>query len=247
MTKLSVAALALLVLLLSACESTEDAIRTATPLQTLPTSTAAATATPDCDPQISREKCEALRTFTPLPTTTVPSPPVTYAAGKQTGVAEVDAIISAIEARDAAKVANLVTLTTLPCRAQGTVQPEPLLCREGVAPGTPKSGIWITHVEGGLRELTESEAAEWILRSAIEQDWKLHSVYSYEQAGTRPEWMPETDYFITFASWHPQGGPQYDNLRIVDGGITGVHYAFGEPYPQFEDPADPGWLLPRAR
>jgi hypothetical protein len=231
--------------LLLACQSTEDASHTPSPTMTFAASATPSpslTPTPECD-----EKCQMLRTFTPVPTTTVSPPPITYPAQTRTGVGEVDAIISSVEARDAADLAKLIFLTRLPCRAQGNMQPEPLLCREGVAPGTPKTGIWITHVEGGLREMTESEVASLILGIAADRDWKLHSVYSYEKAGTRPDWIPETDYFITFASWHPQGGPQYDNLRIVDGGITGVHYAFGEPYPQFDDPADPGWLIPRAR
>jgi hypothetical protein len=201
-----------------------------------------ATATPECD-----EKCEWLRTYTPIPTATLGPPAAAYPVGTRTGEPAVDSILDAIERRDQSALTKLIGLTTLPCVAMGNRQPEPLLCRDGVAPGTPKSGIWIAHVEGGLAEMTDDAAAGRVLAAANEHDWKLVSVYSYERAGTVAEWLPETDFFITFTTWHPQGGPSFDNLRIADGRITGLHFAFPEPYPAWEQPSDPGWLLPRAR
>src|SRR5687768_2392076 len=65
--------------LLLACQSTEDASHTPSPTMTFAASATPSpslTPTPECD-----EKCQMLRTFTPLPTTTVSPPPVTYPAG----------------------------------------------------------------------------------------------------------------------------------------------------------------------
>jgi hypothetical protein len=89
--------------------------------------------------------------------------------------------------------------------------------------------------------------ARRIIAASDERSWALHSVFSFEMAGRTAEWMPETDYFITFGVAHPQVGAEFDSLRIVDGRIVGLHYAFGEPYPEWENPGAAGWLLPRAR
>jgi hypothetical protein len=235
-----------------ACQVPEDPAPTVTPELSTPTATSTpsppATSTPTCNPQVSEEKCELLRTFTPLPTATMPPPPLRLPAGTRSGVDDVDAIIAAIETKDATRLAGLISLTTVPCVAQSNRQPEPFLCRDGVAPGTPKTGVWVTHVEGGLTETTENAFAERVLATAAERSWKLHSVYSYALAGRQTEWMPETDYFITFVVDDPGlSWPECDNLRVVNGRIVGLHFAFGEPYPCWETPPDPGWLLPRAQ
>jgi hypothetical protein len=238
--------ISMVALLLAACGPQHDSSPTTSPVEASASPTAAstptATPTPECD-----EKCELLKTITPLPTSTIGPPAAAYPAGTRTGEPVVDSIIDAIEGRDQSALTKLIGLTTLPCVAMGNRQPEPLLCRDGVAPGTPKTGIWITHVEGGLAEMTDGAAAGRILAAANEGDWKVVSVYSYERAGTTAEWMPETDFFITFTTWHPQGGPEFDNLRVAEGRVTALHFAFPEPYPAWDNPADPGWLLPRAR
>ena len=201
-----------------------------------------ATPTSECE-----EKCQWHRSYTPEPTATPPPAPLRFPAGTRTGIHEVDAIIAAIESKDAATLAGLISLTTVPCVAQGNRQPEPFLCADGIAPGTPKTGVWVTHVEGGLTETTQDAFAARVLSTAEERSWALHSVYSYALAGKPAEWMPETDYFITFAVEHPAlSWPECDNLRVVDGRIVGLHFAFGEPYSCWETPPDPGWLLPRA-
>lgn len=214
---------------------TSSAAATSVPERTL-------TPTPECD-----EKCRTVQAHTPEPTQT-PSPPAAgYPQGTRTGSAEVDAIIAAIEARDASALAALIRLTSVPCEEPRPVQPQPLLCPDGVPVGTPLVGFWVTHVEGGLWQVNEAEMARRLLRLADERGWKLHSVYSYALAGTAAEYLPETDYFITFTSYLPGIGPEFDNLRVIDGKATHLHFAFPEPDGVWANPRDSGWLLPRAR
>ncbi len=203
---------------------------------------ASATPTPECD-----LKCQTARSVTPLPASTIFPPPPFYPAVTRTGNGEVDAIIAAIESRDAARIANLITLTTAPCEEPRNVQPQPLLCRDGAAIGTPLTGIWVTEVEGGLWQIDRAEVATSILQDASDKSWRLHSVYSYTKSGRQDQWMPKTGFFVTFAWWHPLAGERFDNLRIVDGHITALHFSFGEPGEAWNKPADSGWLLPRAK
>jgi hypothetical protein len=162
-------------------------------------------------------------------------------------VAEVDAIVAAIEARDAGKLAALLRLTTVPCEEPRPVQPQPFVCTDGQAVGTPITGFWVTHVEGGLWRVSTDEMAERILSVAEERGWRLHSVFSYALAGTSADYLPETDYFITFTANQPGIAPEFDNLRVIDGKATHLHFAFPEPSSSWDNPNDPGWLLPRAR
>ena len=242
--KIVIALLAAIPLLL-ACRSTDEAPGTPTTAATMIATARpsdSATPTPECD-----LKCETLRNITPTPTRQISPPAPFYPAGTRSGSGEVDAIVAAIESRDAARLANLITLTTVPCEEPRPQSPQPQRCPDGVPVGSPLTGVWMTHVEGGLWQVTRDEMATRILQHAREQSWKLHSVYSYEKAGRKPDWMPETDYFITFAVWYPQVGAEFDNLRVVDGRITGLHFAFPEPGDAWNKPADPGWLLPRAK
>lgn len=206
-----------------------------------PTPTATFSPTPECD-----EKCE-WRKNSPIPTPTLAPPAAVYPEGTRTGDAEVDAILAAIEAQDSARLASLIQLTSFPCGPDRPIQPQVDRCPEGEPVGTMLTGVWVTHVEGGLWRVTEAEMASRILSVATERGWKLHSVYSHIRSGMQDEWMPETDYFITFATYSPHAGPEHDNLRVVDGRIVGLHFAFGEPYRAWDNPADPGWLLPRAK
>lgn len=237
-----------LIALLGACGPNEDGESSA---EATPMGNISATATtqprpsPECD-----EKCQQLR-ITPTATATAPTPLRSaapgYPATTHTGEADVDAIIAAVEAHDSAKLAALIRLTSFPCGPDRPVQPQVDRCPDGEPVGTMLTGVWVTHVEGGLWRVDESEMAQRILSSGDERNWKLHSVYSYARSGTHEEWMPETDYFITFAAFDPRIGPEFDNLRVVDGKIVGLHFAFGEPGAAWDKPADPGWLLPRAR
>ncbi len=233
-------------LLLAACGAQQNSNTTPTAVEASATATASPTATatptPECD-----EKCELLKTITPLPTSTIGPPAAAYPVGTRTGEPVVDAILDAIERNDADALTQFIGLTTYPCEGERPVQPHMRRCPDGISEGTLVSGFLVTHVEGGYWKLDERTIATRLLDAPSRGAWKLHSVYSYELAGTPAEWMPETDFFITFATWHPQVGPEFDNLRVVDGKITALHAAFPEPYPAWDNPADPGWLLPRAR
>ncbi len=232
-----------LVVLLAACDSDSEA---AAPTE-IPTASPTAsptpfqTPTPECD-----AKCELLKTLTPVPTSAPILQAPGYPSGTRTGDPDVDAIFAAIESGDAAALASLIELSSEPCEAERPQQPQPLRCPDGASVGTPLVGFWWTHVEGGLLRVSADEVAARILETARERKWRLHSVYSFDLAGRADDWKPDTDFFITFAAFQPQVGGEFDNLRIVDGRIIALHYAFPEPYGVWDSPSDSGWLLPRA-
>lgn len=236
----------LLAPLLGACGSQDDSEpdvnRILSPTATMPSSP-----TPECDDLCQKARATPSATPTAAATPAVASPAPGYPAGTRTGEADVDAIIAAIEAHDSVRLAALIRLTSFPCAPDRPIQPQVDRCPEGEPVGTMLTGVWVTHVEGGLWRVSEAEMAERIVGLGDERSWKLHSVYSYARSGTQAEWMRETDYFITFAAFDPRIGPEFDNLRIVDGKIVALHFAFGEPYEAWDKAGDPGWLLPRAR
>ena len=252
--------------LLASCAEEDEAETTSTATRPMPSSTPSPTsATPPtptpsptpvfdqygCEMGPDGEKCRLLATYTPVPTPPVAPPVATYPPGTRTGVAEVDVIIDAVERKDAARLAELVTFLTYPCEGEKPQQPHPLRCREGQQVGDPLVGIWVTHVEGGLwpfeADGDRTKLARMIDGTLTNRALELVSVYKYD--GNEPGWsFLEPDYVVTWARWSEQAGPEFDNLIIRDGGIIKIAFAFPEPEPPiWEDPGDGGWILPRAR
>lgn len=124
-----------------ACVASEPPPMTATPtVEATPTATREPTITPKL----------------PLPTPVPPSPTVAprwdaHPVGTRTGNAAVDRVLTAVEARDRQALLELVSISSIPCAAPGPVVPQVDLCPEGSPVGTPKTGVWYSHIEGGLR------------------------------------------------------------------------------------------------
>jgi hypothetical protein len=97
------------------------------------------------------------RTWTPskptppaTPTEAEPPPLTAWPAGTRTGDAFVDKVITLVEAKDWTGLADLALWTSLPCEAPRPVNPQPLLCHDGMHPGDMLTGFWMSDVEGGL-------------------------------------------------------------------------------------------------
>ncbi|MEX0784067.1 MAG: hypothetical protein WD557_15610 [Dehalococcoidia bacterium] len=231
-----------------------DSSPTLTPTSASPTATTAWPAgldPDDCSEQITVDKCLDIYTYTPLPTATVAPPDAHHLRDTRTGVPEVDAVIDAVLNKDARALAGLVSFLTYPCQATVTVQPAPLLCADGQPAGTPLVGIWANHVEGGLwppeRDGDREKLVPIFATMLDSPGLQLHSVYALD--GTEPgEEFLRPDYVVTFVSWDARSGPWYDNFVVRDGGLIAINFAF-PPFnpPIWDNPDDPGWLLPRAR
>ena len=199
------------------------------------------------------DKCRLLATYTPVPTPTVAPPDAYHPRDTRTGVPEVDAVIDAVLSKDARALADTVAFLTYPCEAPSSTagSRQALACADGQPVGTPLTGIWVSHVEGGLwpgeRDGDREKLIPMFESTLIQRDQQLHSVYALD--GTEPgEERLRPDYIVTFVSWDAQSGPWYDNLVLSEGGLVAIRFAF-PPFdrPIWENPGAPGWLLPRAR
>ncbi|HEX6032066.1 MAG TPA: hypothetical protein VFY90_11610 [Tepidiformaceae bacterium] len=252
--------------LLASCAEDDDAGQSPTATQASTSTPAAPTsATPPsstyppgfdpstCSEQITVEKCLDAFTHTPEPAPTPRPPDAAYPAGTHTGVAGVDAVIDAIERRDARAVADLVVFSTYPCQEPRPVQPQPLRCREGQQPGDPLTGIWVSHVEGGLWPDPPDGDREKLVpafeRVLGDSQRALHAVYRF-RGDERPASgvAPRPEYAVIFTRHLPGSGPEYDSFMVRDGGLVSIEFAFPPlPPERWEDRTHPGWVLSRAR
>jgi hypothetical protein len=77
----------------------------------------------------------------------------------------------------------------------------------------------------------------------------LHAVYRFT-GDERPasDFLPGPDYAVIFTRYLPGSGPEYDSFMVRDGELVSIEFAFPPLSPaRWDDPAQPGWVLPRAR
>jgi hypothetical protein len=182
------------------------------------------------------------------PVATAEPPVAVHPRGTRTGITAVDQAIDAVERDDRAALAALVRFHEVACEAPGNVQPQPLVCREGMEPGDLLRGFLATHVEGALWIMPAEGVADWILTNMIALDAGIYAVYDCRNrcAEYPPYLTPE--YLVVFAAWSAQSGPWYNNLAVLGSKVVAVHFAFpAVPWEAWNDPADPGWVLPPAQ
>lgn len=243
-----------------ACEEDEPPpAQSATPLPSpYETLTAKPTAELDehgCELGPDGEKCRFIATYTPEPTPTVSPRDASYPDGTRTGIPEVDAVIDAIERRDGQKLAQMALFSTYPCQENPPGNPQPMKCRPGQREGDPLVGIWFSHFEGGLwpfeADGDRDKLGAMIQRLLDDPGWgrrSLHAVYRF-QAGDRNGFLrPAPEIGVVFTRWSRDGGPEYDTFVLAKGGLIALEIAFPPvDEPTWNNPAAPGWILPRAR
>ena len=166
--------------------------------------------------------------------------------GTQTGIAIVDKVIQLVESKDAAGLAQLVEFSTYPCEAQGTVQAQSLVCRDGMSPGDPISGVWATHVEGGLWSADRAELEERFIE-VLRENFRLHAVWEYQAGESVLDWLPGVRYSVIFTYQDPQAGVAFTSFNVTDTGLLWIAFQFPTPPTEaWDDPSAPGWILPRA-
>ncbi|MCC7364906.1 MAG: hypothetical protein IT303_11095 [Dehalococcoidia bacterium] len=176
-----------LALLFAICASDDDT--------TTPASTATASQTVTASPELPSPTPTPTATATPTPTepakpTPAPATPLpdgpfyaAYPPGTRTGLSALDAIIAAVESGDDAALRDLVRIASLPCQEPRPVQPQPLRCPDGTAPGTPITGFWVIDVEGGMWPDTPDLTR---MLSGLVAGQELYAAYEIDPAAVHP-------------------------------------------------------------
>jgi DNA-binding CsgD family transcriptional regulator len=208
--------------------------------------TPATTSTPSSSPTSA---ATVTPTTAPTPEQATPVPALAsgvWPRGTNTGIPIVDEVIQLVESKDARGLAKLVEPLTYPCEAMRPINPQPLLCREGMSVGDPLSGIWATSVEGGLWPGDPAELTprlEFVLR----ENFRLHAVWEYQRSDPTVEWLPGVRYSVIFAYGDPQLGIAFTSFNVSETGFIWLAFDFPTPPPgAWDDPSAPGWILPRA-
>ncbi|MGI8925471.1 MAG: hypothetical protein ACR2HN_02345 [Tepidiformaceae bacterium] len=227
------------------CEEEEPPVAVATESRAaVASATSLPTATPTLDERSFKQT--VIAQITPLPTEAPPPPPAVYPIGTRAGIREVDAVIAAVAAKDGAALAALVGFVELPCEAPGTVQPQPLRCREGMTVGALLIGFPVADVEGGLWPADRVWLASAFDRVLNRLRWELHAVYRCSGA-CDDIFSARHDYLVTFGSWAAGQGPLFNTFGVREGAVVSLAFGFPPLEPkQGDNPADPGWLLARA-
>lgn len=211
---------------LVACGADEPPPMTATPtVEATPTATVEPTMTPR----------------PPLPTPVPPTPTVaprwdSHPVGTRTGNAAVDPVLAAVEARDRKALLNLVSLTSIPCAAPRPTVPQPDLCPEGAPLGTPITGVWFSHIEGGLR------SPEF----AVDGFMGLNPVvFAVAEVTLRPEAIPFGAGNVEVYFWLAQSPEKMSGkLSLRDGLITSFAMQVWNPNYQRLPESFKAWILP---
>jgi hypothetical protein len=127
-----------------------------------------------------------------------------------TGIAEVDLVIEAVEAADVATLASLITYFEVPCGPQQGI-PSPPMCPDGAPDGTPVEVWWSAECEGFY--VTREETSAHIQGRMQSVDLKLYAAY---RGGTRLGL--DADYVVLF--YDPDSpGPGGQEVALRDGRI----------------------------
>lgn len=230
-------------LLLVSCGGRDDGADSSPSATALVTGTPGATSAPAPIPTPSPWP-ESGPSASPAPTSVaVPG----YPRGTRTGRPAIDAIIDAAERQDGVALEALTLLSEYPCQEPLPIQPQPLLCPDGMKPGEILRGLFVSHVEWGLwgphrdpRPLSEE------LRGIIGPGHRLYGVYDFGAEVAPSPVVPARRYIVSWARALPSGYVEYDSFALNPRGqLVAIHFAFPEvPEPAWSDRSDPGWLLP---
>lgn len=198
-----------------------------------PTATGAAVrSTPAATSTVTSEKTSPAAPVVGTPTPTYRS----HARGTRTGDTRVDAVLAALEERDAASLASLMEETSIPCRAPLPMNPQPDRCPKGAPVGSPITGVWFAHGEGGLRSV------EFAVDRVLESEPEVFAVARVDGTSSCSSCGDTAIFF--WGKWNP--GKVAGKLALQDGRIIAV--AFGDWDPNYS--SLPGqfrdWLLPPA-
>ena len=188
----------------------------------------------------------AAATATPTPVQETPPPVTAWPTGTRTGEALVDRVIDLVEEQDWVGLAALAEWTTYPCEGPRPIQPQPLLCRDGMQPGDPLTGFWVSDVEGALwppdRERLAAAFGEALSAA------RLHAVYAYGPDEQKLMSLPATRVDdVVFVATDDRGRPFYPNFELSDTGLIRFDFRFALlPYSKWTGSAAGGWLLARA-
>ena len=165
--------------------------------------TPAATAEPAASTSVpaATEKPNVPATSIPPTTTSIateePTVPESYPLSTRTGIAEVDAVLAAVESGDAQSLRDLVRFTSLACtKADGMGGPPK--CREGEAEGTLVNVLPFLGPEGSF--MHESDLSNFIPMQAL----GIYAVYSVSDSAYAEEAFPAGEYAVMFTTAEDQ-------------------------------------------
>lgn len=196
------------VLLLAACApELPEPVETPVPATDTASPTKAA-ASPTLKPTASP-------TLEPATETSVPSRPGSYPLSTRTGIADVDAVIAAVESGDPEQIQALIRFTNIPCtKAEGLGGPPK--CEAGEAEGTPHTVLPILGPEGHF--MREADLANFPGISVI----GIHAVYRLSDSAYSEETYPAGEYAVAFTG----GENKPDIVLQIRGGIVRIDYLF---------------------
>jgi hypothetical protein len=173
---------------------------------------------------------------TPAPTATpTPAGPRTYSPGTRTGRAEIDPVLTAIEAGTPDALRAIVRYVSPPCVA---VRPQGIgpvaVCPVGVSPGTPIDEFPSAPGEGTYIDRKDFEASPRLPGVGMQ----LLAIARQSQKSTDPGW-PQGDYIFYY--WGTGG--RFEQLFAQDGKAVLACWLCGQPQ---EDLKRPGieFILP---
>jgi len=138
-----------------------------------------------------------------------------YSLDANTGIADVDAVLSAAASGNAAELRSLVRYTSAPCtNADGLGGPPK--CRVGEAEGAVSSVLPFLGGEGSF--IREEEITSWAGVDAV----GLYAIYRVAEKATMEEYYPRGNYAVVLKT----SSGEAVSLRVADGGIVRVDYLF---------------------
>jgi hypothetical protein len=155
-------------------------------------------------------------------------------------------VIELVEQHHWDGLAELAEWTSYPCEEQRPVQPQPLVCRDGMQVGDSLAGFWVSDVEGALWPPDRARLARAFGEALSEA--RLHGVYSYapdEQKVTSLSATRVND--VVFVATDVRRQPFYPNFELSDDGLVRFDSRFALlPYRKWTGGTADGWLLARA-
>ncbi|HNN13410.1 MAG TPA: hypothetical protein PKL78_07625 [Anaerolineales bacterium] len=128
-----------------------------------------------------------------LPANEAPESPDYYPLSTRTGIADVDAVLAAVESGNAQTLRDLVRFTTVGCtNAEGMGGPPK--CGEGEAEGTLVTGLPLIGPEGSF--MRESDLANLTFMEAL----GIYAVYSVSDSAYSEEAYPAGEYTVMFVT-----------------------------------------------
>ena len=157
-----------------------------------------------------------------------------------TGIAEIDAVIRAVTARDAQTLIGLVRYSELPCSPEGTGLGAPPPCdRLGVPAGTvvPLLPVSISETEYMPEASAPGFLRGWLERSGL----AYYGVLRPADLASAAFLAPVAEYAVVFRATAPPGLALA--LHLIAGRIVVVQ-GFGVAAHALPAPNDPAWILP---